>query len=108
LTQITFATFCVTLLTCVIANAQISGNGTTGTTAGSGRGTGSAGVQTGTGPDTAVSTTDVQASQSEQTVVRAPQKEKTEKPAKKARKRAKKASEKSTASPAASPLASPH
>jgi hypothetical protein len=37
--------------TCLIARAQISGVGTTGVTAGSGRGTGSGGVMIGTGPD---------------------------------------------------------
>jgi hypothetical protein len=35
----------------LVAHAQISGTGTTGVTAGSGRGIGSAGVMTGTGPD---------------------------------------------------------
>lgn len=36
---------------CLVTDAQISGYGTTGPTDGSGRGTGSAGVMTGTGPD---------------------------------------------------------
>jgi hypothetical protein len=44
------AAFAVTV-TWLVADAQISGTGTTGTTAGSGRGTGSAGVLAGTGPD---------------------------------------------------------
>ena|SRR6266446_6276729 len=44
------AAFAVTV-TCLVADAQISGTGTTGPTDGSGRGTGSAGVMTGTGPD---------------------------------------------------------
>jgi len=44
------AAFALTVM-CLVANAQISGTGTTGPTDGSGRGTGSAGVMTGTGPD---------------------------------------------------------
>jgi hypothetical protein len=44
------AAFALTLIW-LTANAQISGTGTTGVTAGSGRGIGSAGVMTGTGPD---------------------------------------------------------
>ena len=44
------AAFAVTV-TCLVADGQISGTGTTGPTDGSGRGTGSAGVMTGTGPD---------------------------------------------------------
>jgi hypothetical protein len=39
------------ILTGLIAKAQISGAGTTGVTEGSGRGIGSGGVMTGTGPD---------------------------------------------------------
>ena len=46
-----FLTAVATTLICVVANGQFSGNGTTGTTAGSGRGTGSSGVMQGTGPD---------------------------------------------------------
>ena len=38
-------------VTWLVADAQISGAGTTGVTDGSGRGIGSAGVMTGTGPD---------------------------------------------------------
>jgi hypothetical protein len=44
------AAFALTVMW-LIADAQISGTGTTGVTAGSGRGIGSAGVMTGTGPD---------------------------------------------------------
>ncbi|PYJ40057.1 MAG: hypothetical protein DME81_01980 [Verrucomicrobia bacterium] len=51
LSQIIFVGVCAGSFICSDANGQISGTGTTGSTAGSGRGEGSAGVMTGTGPD---------------------------------------------------------
>src|SRR5438067_11373077 len=51
LSQIIFVGVCAGSFICSDANGQISGTGTTGSTAGSGLGNGSAGVMTGTGPD---------------------------------------------------------
>jgi hypothetical protein len=52
--RITVLSGILVIFSCLIVLAQFSGVGTTGTTAGSGRGTGSAGVMTGTGPDVSV------------------------------------------------------
>ena len=51
LRQIIFVGVCVGPFICGDANGQITGTGTTGSTAGSGMGNGSAGVMTGGGPD---------------------------------------------------------
>jgi len=51
LSQIIFVGVCAGSFICSDANGQISGTGTTGSTAGGGLGNGSAGVMTGTGPD---------------------------------------------------------
>ena len=51
LSQIIFVGVCAGFFICGDANGQISGTGTTGSTAGGGLGNGSAGVMTGTGPD---------------------------------------------------------
>ena len=51
LSQIIFVGVCAGSFICGDANGQISGTGTTGSTAGGGLGNGSAGVMTGTGPD---------------------------------------------------------
>jgi hypothetical protein len=51
LSQIIFVGVCAGSFICGEANGQITGTGTTGSTAGGGLGNGSAGVMTGTGPD---------------------------------------------------------
>jgi len=51
LSQVIFVGVCAGFFICDDANGQITGAGTTGSTAGGGAGNGSAGVMTGGGPD---------------------------------------------------------
>ena len=69
LSQIIFVGVCAGSLIYGDANGQITSTGTTGSTAGSGRGEGSAGVMTGAGPDPLNSSTPYEQTITERMIV---------------------------------------
>ena len=100
------------ILICRVADAQITGAGTSGATDGSGRGTGSAGVQAGGGPDTQHAPEVDQAynagAKHNVTTTTTTPSEKSKKQSQKTRKQSKKAAKHSQTSASPSPSASPH
>ncbi|HEY2627251.1 MAG TPA: hypothetical protein VGI41_10935 [Candidatus Udaeobacter sp.] len=69
LSQLIFVGVCAGFFICGDANGQITGTGTTGSTAGGGTGNGSAGVMTGGGPDPLSIATPYEQTVTERTVV---------------------------------------
>src|SRR5437867_2627096 len=69
LSRIIFVGVCAGSLICSDANGQISGTGTTGSTAGSSRGEGSGGVMTGNGPDPSKTSTPYEQTITERMIV---------------------------------------